>query len=72
MAGGLFNWLTLFWLVSLSAWIAALLLFHMLTSGMLDVSWLRLLPGPGGEHHDIETGVAAVVRIIDTDAPDRR
>ena len=71
MAGGLFNWLTLFWLVSLSAWIGALLLFHMLTSGMLDVSWLRLLPGPG-EDHDIETGMVPVVRIIDTDAPERR
>ena len=72
VAGGLFNWLTLFWLVSLSAWLGTLLLFHMLTSGTLNVSWLRLLPSPGGEHRDIETGVVPVVRITETNALERQ
>ena len=63
MAGGLFEWLTLFWLLSLSGWIAALLVFHAVASGQLQVSWLRLLPPEGGEV-DIEMG-AQPVRLVD-------
>lgn len=63
VAGGLFDWLTLFWLASLSVWVTALLAFHMVTNGMLEVAWLRLIPAQGG---DIETGQGAPpVRIID-------
>jgi hypothetical protein len=63
VAGGLLDWLTLFWLLTLSAWIAALLLFHAVSSGRLEVSWLRLLPPAGGEA-DIELGVPPV-RAVD-------
>ena len=67
VAGGLFDWLTLFWLLSLSAWIAALLAFHAVSSGRLQLSWLRMLPPEGGEV-DIEMGaqpVRAVVGVLE-------
>ena len=62
VAGGLFDWLTLFWLLTLSAWISALLGFHLLTSGRLQVSWARLLPPAGGEA-DVELGVPPVHHV---------
>ncbi|CAL8461946.1 g1477 [Coccomyxa elongata] len=62
VASGIFDWLTLWWLLSLTAWTAALLVFHLVRSGRLEVPWLRMVPSDGAG--DIETGVP-VVRIVD-------
>lgn len=62
VASGVFDWLTLWWLVSLTAWSAALLVFHLVRSGRMEVPWLRMVPSEGAG--DIETGVP-IVRIVD-------
>lgn len=62
VAAGMFEWLTLWWILSLTAWTGALLVFHMVRSGRMDVPWLRMVPSDGAG--DIETGVP-VVRIVD-------
>ncbi len=62
VAGGLFEWLTPWWLGSLTAWAAALAAFHAVRSGRLELPWLRMVPPQGSG--DIETGVS-LVRIVD-------
>jgi hypothetical protein len=62
VAARLFEWLSLFWLLSLTAWAAALLAFHLARSGRLELPWLRMVPAQGAG--DIETGVP-LIRIVD-------
>lgn len=62
VVSGVFDWLTLWWLVSLIAWSAALLVFHLVRSGRMEVPWLCMMPSDGAG--DIETGVP-IVRIVD-------
>lgn len=63
VAWGLFDWLSPWWLGSMTAWGAALLAFHLVRSGRLEAPWLRMLPTASGAG-DIETGVP-LVRIVD-------
>ena len=62
VVSGVFDWLTLWWLVSLTAWSAALLVFHLVRTGRMEVPWLCMMPSDGAG--DIETGVP-IVRIVD-------
>ena len=56
-ATGALDWLTLWWLASLSAWAAVFTVYHMVRTERLQVPWLRMLHQDVG---DIETGSPAV------------